>query len=750
MRTKQTDIAPSKRERLTLSQLAGYDDILTDALVDHVSVIHGLHARDSSLAERGLQVYYWTTIRKNRSKYNLTRGINEDDITHTLLHELVVAKDAQKAEASLLKLPGLRKYNDNLNSVREKEDFRRHLRKYINIWNTDCPFEVSTTNRYTIVTHEAAVFARCRIKKGDTIKYLCGQLVSMTAEEELDRDLTRRDFSIVMSSRKKTPSFFLGPARFANHDCDANARLVTRGAEGMEVVAARDIDVGDEITVTYGENYFGEDNCECLCESCEKKGRGGWPPQEKSRSATGTVTPAETGLEAPGPYGLRSSKRRASHSDLSSMSMTPDCPEGSPRKRARVSNKGLRPDTDQLNANTGQSNGSRQLRRQASGLRNELVPNNKAQAPPESSRAKAATAVLKQNRSTPEEEDDLVASVKAAFAKAKSHTKRKRDTEDLPDINESTKKTKVSLPDSSSRSALLAKNSLPIIDVPETPSTPSNPRLTGPDLIVRRQQSSVSPSGTSSIRGDSIPPSSTPATSLDPNDITNDTVTNPVKAEPSECELLELSDSAAIDDTNSTIISSPTTFRKPVLPASAVLPTVELPSSEVIQPPKATTATKSRTPGDYIRTPLLLGEKYSRWVDCRTCSSTWVQANSYLTRKECPRCERHSKLYGYRWPKTEKTANGDAERVMDHRTVHRFIKPEEERRIRKRGRGLTAEEREDVEDEVEDKEEEEVVVEKPVEKKKKKQKPKTRPGWKGWVELPIKRGRGRPRKNKGF
>ncbi len=88
---------------------------------------------------------------------------------------------------------------------------------------------------------------------------------------------------------------------------------------------------------------------------------------------------------------------------------------------------------------------------------------------------------------------------------------------------------------------------------------------------------------------------------------------------------------------------------------------------------------------------------------------------------------------------------------MDHRTVHRFIKPEEERRIRKRGRGLTAEEREDVEEEEEDEEEVvEEVVEKPVEKKKKKQKPKTRPGWKGWVELPIKRGRGRPRKNKGF
>lgn len=32
-----------KRERLTLSQLASYDDILTDALVDHVSFACSAH-----------------------------------------------------------------------------------------------------------------------------------------------------------------------------------------------------------------------------------------------------------------------------------------------------------------------------------------------------------------------------------------------------------------------------------------------------------------------------------------------------------------------------------------------------------------------------------------------------------------------------------------------------------------------------------------------------------------------------------
>ncbi len=39
MPRKEALEATPKKDRLTLSQLAGYDDILTDALVDHVSIV---------------------------------------------------------------------------------------------------------------------------------------------------------------------------------------------------------------------------------------------------------------------------------------------------------------------------------------------------------------------------------------------------------------------------------------------------------------------------------------------------------------------------------------------------------------------------------------------------------------------------------------------------------------------------------------------------------------------------------------
>ena len=43
--------------------------------------------------------------------------------------------------------------------------------------------------------------------------------------------------------------------------------------------------------------------------------------------------------------------------------------------------------------------------------------------------------------------------------------------------------------------------------------------------------------------------------------------------------------------------------------------------------------------------------------------------------------------FGYPWPKTEQE-KGDPERVKDHRTINRILGPEEQRSLRRKGRGL--------------------------------------------------------------
>lgn len=108
---------------------------------------------------------------------------------------------------------------------------------------------------------------------------------------------------------------------------------------------------------------------------------------------------------------------------------------------------------------------------------------------------------------------------------------------------------------------------------------------------------------------------------------------------------------------------------------------------------ETTPPARHRTPGDYTLTPLLLSEPEMAWVKCLNCDTAFVQHNAYYTKSSCPRCERHSKLYGYIWPKTERRGPRDTEeRVLDHRTIHRFLDADDEAKIRGRKRlGVTVE-----------------------------------------------------------
>jgi [histone H4]-N-methyl-L-lysine20 N-methyltransferase len=147
------------------------------------------------------------------------------------------------------------------------------LRKYIEIYFIGCLFEISSTNRYTLTTHEAIVVAQQAIKNSEIILYLCGTKVRLTAEELAE--LASGHFSIVYQNRNKATSLLLGPARFLNHDCAANAELFPSRRAGIGVKACQDIEIGSEITVLYSNHYFGDFNFECLCKTCEERQQNG-------------------------------------------------------------------------------------------------------------------------------------------------------------------------------------------------------------------------------------------------------------------------------------------------------------------------------------------------------------------------------------------------------------------------------------------------------------------------------------------
>ncbi|KAI9853009.1 MAG: Histone-lysine N-methyltransferase set9 [Thelocarpon superellum] len=589
---------PPRKEPLTLAQLASYDDIITDALVD--------------------RVYFWTTIRKNRSKYFASRGIHDEEVASIIRHAVIVDKDAGQAERRLLDLPGLRQFMGRLKSDKEKEDFRRHVRKYVHIYLPDCPFEVSTTNRYTVVSHEAAVTARRVIRKGETVKYLSGIQVSLTRDEEADLDLRRRDFSIVMSSRKKSASLFLGPARFANHDCDANARLVTTGTNGMEVVAVREIEVGEEITVTYGDDYFGLENCECLCGSCEASGKNGWAAAGDMATNGASTTPRKDGRDD-GPYSFRRKRKYAFDRDSLTPTMT------TPVLKKRRSSRAM------------------------SAIRTAL-----ADIPP------AGAAVRMDGQAASSHGIDALVPPKV------------EDAED-----EATADSTRLHPPASRAAATAPLHSEPVTI---TLSRSTDGSMTVADSTPSSFAFEETPRSGALTDASSVSDAPLASTTLVEKMLAQDEQGPRTRANVAS-KVLEAEAEADVDmdQSTTTVVGRPTSSQKRT-PASTHTTHTVLRSTDEPDAPN----TAIRTPGDYVLTESLLCESYSAWIFCTICDGAFVQPDAYFTRSSCPRCERHSKLYGYAWPKTDKEGKHDKEeRVLDHRTVHRFIRPGEEREIKK-------------------------------------------------------------------
>lgn len=586
--------------------------------------LHTWRFSSSILTIPSIQAHFWTKTRKNRTKYIPVRGLVEDTVSNILLHDVIVAKDAALAERSLLGLSGMKRYLAKLGNDREKDWFRKHLRKYIHIYLPDCPFEVTTTNRYTITEHEAAICARKFVPQGREIKYLSGTLVPMTKEEEQDLDLKRKDFSIVMSSRRKTPSFFLGPARFANHDCNANGQLVTRGTEGMQVVATRDIYPGEEITVSYGEDYFGVDNCECLCLTCERAVRNGWSPNLDSEPQSKATTPEIAATEE---YLTPSKRKRALDADSDTS------PFSTPHKRGKFTPR-------------------------SSNLRSELSLPEEVAISIESEPRNAST--LNPLLPAPDSSQQ-----KSGLNGDNIQSSSGTDSESLTSLT----------PEESQRSSA---------------STTATSVCDEGITVKARLTADMKP--TAASNGESLnkpagPTSATTALECDTEiklkgeNCTETSLTATATTRISEGE--SRADSCASDVSDSVKQEDqPETPGSQKRPRKARTKRVYL----TVEPVSKLT----RVPGDYTKTPKLLAQSYDRWVDCRTCNAWFVQQNSYLTRRECPRCERHSMLYGFRWPKTDRDGpHDDEERVMDHRTVHRFLYPEEEALVSRRGRGVS-------------------------------------------------------------
>ncbi|OCH84634.1 hypothetical protein OBBRIDRAFT_785914 [Obba rivulosa] len=189
--------------------------------------------------------------------------------------------------------------------------FATHASRYFELYTPTGSIEIAHTSRYSHRTgkSELCILATRPLAPGKIIAELKGSMAHLSEAEDKELKRTdgkyadgvgiRRDFSVIHSKQLKKNHLFLGPARFVNHDCDHNVELFRTGRY-ITFRVIKPIAVGEELTAHYGDGYFGRKNRHCLCETCERLGRGGYGPDASDDGVSDSGADDSTGIHSEG------------------------------------------------------------------------------------------------------------------------------------------------------------------------------------------------------------------------------------------------------------------------------------------------------------------------------------------------------------------------------------------------------------------------------------------------------------------